>query len=385
MSIGFPREVITPHRKIPLEVPEGMTAVEFFNSAANLRNLALDNGLMRSPEDFLMYRKAIGHSLEFDTSVILDTSQRILDPLGRPVRRDQLTERESHVFSRISRTIIEYMAEIYPDPEKNLIMCGEASLDATWPLAKPGVPTIRMIHNHFIAFGQDQLQNAPAANPDDPNLTDGGHHSLFLYHLSDVYRKFMGVLDLQILEPLDPMCGTLKATGYPQGLPSWQVKGGLSGIVQAQFWREYDAILKGFLDFYRAFFALVANPGGGVPADLYFPDQVDNVLMFNNQFHQVAKEIRDRIKMDPQFANEIRWRPAYKQVIYRDDSGNYIATISQNSIGNAITELLGIVVNHTTDEDAYGAAEPALMDKLHAVRDRMVKAGLGEVVNAETV
>ncbi|MEG3617090.1 hypothetical protein V5T82_01355 [Magnetovibrio sp. PR-2] len=380
MSIGFPREVMTPHRKIPLDVPEGMTAVEFFNSAANLRNLALDNGLMRSPEDFLMYRKAIGHSLEFDTSVILDTSQRILDPLGRPVRRDQLSDRESHVFSRISRTIIEYMAEIYPDPEKNLIMCGEASLDATWPLAKPGVPTIRMIHNHFIAFGQDQLQNAPAADPDNPNLTDGGHHSLFLYHLSDVYRKFMGVLDLQILEPLDPMCGTLKATGYPQGLPSWQVKGGLSGIVEAQFWREYDAILKGFLDFYRAFFALVANPGGGVPQDLYFPGQVDNVLMFNNDFHRVAKEIRDRIKMDPQFANDIRWRPAYKQVIYRDDSGNYIVTISQNSIGNAITELLGIVVNRTTDEDAYGAAEPALMDKLHTVRDRMVKAGLGDPV-----
>ena len=380
MKTGYPRQVHTPHRQIPLSVPDGMTKVEFFNSAANLRNLADDNGLLRTPEDFLLYRKAIGHSLEFDTSVILDTSQRILDPLGRPVRRDQLSERESKVFSRISRTIIDYMAELYPDPGETLIMCGEASLDATWPLCKPGVPTIRMIHNHFIAFPQDQLINAEAADPDNPNLTDGGHHSLFLYHLSDVYHEFLEVLDLQVMRPMETQAGTLAVTGYPQGLPSWEVQGGMDGIAKAQFWREYDDVLKGFLDFYRAFFTLVASPGGGMPTDLYFPDQVDNVLLFNNDFHRVAKEIRDRIKADPQFANEIRWRPAYKQVLYRDDTGRFIVTISQNSIGNAITEMLGIVVARTEDEDAYNRAEPALMAKLHEVRDRLVTAGIGEPV-----
>lgn len=380
MKTGYPRQVHTPHRQIPLSVPDGMTKVEFFNSAANLRNLADDNGLLRTPEDFLLYRKAIGHSLEFDTSVILDTSQRILDPLGRPVRRDQLSERESKVFSRISRTIIDYMAELYPDPGETLIMCGEASLDATWPLCKPGVPTIRMIHNHFIAFPQDQLINAEAADPDNPNLTDGGHHSLFLYHLSDVYHEFLEVLDLQVMRPMETQAGTLAVTGYPQGLPSWEVQGGMDGIAKAQFWREYDDVLKGFLDFYRAFFTLVASPGGGMPTDLYFPNQVDNVLLFNNDFHRVAKEIRDRIKADPQFANEIRWRPAYKQVLYRDDTGRFIVTISQNSIGNAITEMLGIVVARTEDEDAYNRAEPTLMAKLHEVRDRLVTAGIGEPV-----
>ena len=91
MKTGCPREVVTPHRKIPLNVPDGMTAVEFFNSAANLRNLSEDNGLLRTPEDFLMYRKAVADTTEFDTSVILDTSQRILDPLGRPVRRTSST------------------------------------------------------------------------------------------------------------------------------------------------------------------------------------------------------------------------------------------------------------------------------------------------------
>ena len=33
-----------------------------------------------------------------------------------------------------------------------------------------------------------------------------------------------------------------------------------------------------------------------------------------------------------------------KQLIYRNDAGDLIVTISQNSIGNAITELLGVVV-----------------------------------------
>lgn len=381
MTSGFPRQVVTPHRKIPLTVPEGMTPVEFFNSAANLRNLSDDNGLLRTPEDFLLYRKAIGHSVEFDTSVIFDTSQRILDPLGRPVRRDQLCERESKVFSRMSHTIIDYMAEQYPDPGEALIMCGEASLDATWPLCKPGVPTIRMIHNHFIVFPKDVLNTAKAADPDNPNLTDGGHNSLFSSHLSHVYHEFLEVLDLQVLSPMETGAGALAVTGYPQGLPSWVVRGGLNGVAKAQFWREYDDVLKGFLDFYRTFFTLVAKPEGGMPDNLNFPDQVENVLLFNNHFHGVAKEIRDQIKADPQFANEIRWRPAYKQIIYRDDDGNYIVTISQNSIGNAITELLGIEVARTADEDAYARAEPALMARLHEVRDRLVSAGLGEAIS----
>jgi len=381
MKTGFPRQVVTPHRKIPLTVPDGMTPVEFFNSAANLRNLADDNGLLRTPEDFLLYRKAIGHSVEFDTSVILDTSQRILDPLGRPVRRDQLAERESKVFSRMSHTIIDYMAEQYPDPGEHLIMCGEASLDATWPLSKPGVPTIRMIHNHFIVFPMETLKSAPAADPNNPNLTDGGHNSLFSSHLSDVYHQFLDVLDLEVLSPMEIGVGSLSVTGYPQGLPSWVVKGGLDGIAQGRFWREYDDVLKGFLDFYRTFFHLVAQPQGAMPDGLYFPEQVENVLLFNNHFHAVAKDVRDRIWADPQFANEIRWRPAYKQVIYRDCEGRYIVTISQNSIGNAITELLGIVVQRTADEEAYGAAEPALMKKLYEVRDRLVATGLGEAIN----
>ena len=91
---SFPREVRNPHRRIPLEIPEGVTATEFFNSPCNLRHLSRENGLLRTKEGFLLYRKAIGHSNLFDTSIILDTSQTILDPLGRPVRRDQLDRRE---------------------------------------------------------------------------------------------------------------------------------------------------------------------------------------------------------------------------------------------------------------------------------------------------
>ena len=116
--LGFPREVRNPHRRIPLEIPEGVTATEFFNSPCNLRHLSRENGLLRTKEGFLLYRKAIGHSNLFDTSIILDTSQTILDPLGRPVRRDQLDRGEKLVFSRMTQVVFDYMLEKYPDPGK---------------------------------------------------------------------------------------------------------------------------------------------------------------------------------------------------------------------------------------------------------------------------
>ncbi|KJR40640.1 hypothetical protein MCHI_003457 [Candidatus Magnetoovum chiemensis] len=377
------REIITPHRKIPLKIPAGMSAVEFFNSASNLRNLAQENGLLTTPEGFLMYRKLLGHSLEFDTSIILDTSQEILAPLGRPVRRDELTQQQKKVWNRMSKAIFEYMLEKYPDPEKSLILLGEASLDATWPLSKPGVPSIRMIHNHFIVFKKDDLKKAKPADPSNPNLTDAGHHSLFLTHLSDIYHRFLlECTDLKVLEPISTDKSQIKLTGYPQGLPSWEVKGGAEELAKPTFWNEYDDILRGFLDFYRTFFSQVSTRGAPISKEAYFPNQIENILLFNNKFFQVAKVIRDKIKSDPQFANEIRWRPAYKQLLYRDDEGRLIATISQNSVGNAITELLGIVVTRQQDDEAYTKAEKPLIDKLLEVRQRLIDADLGEPVSA---
>ena len=376
-----PRKIITPHARIPMQIPENMSRVEFFNSAANLKNLTQENGLLRSPENFLLYRKLLGHSLEFDTSIILDTSQCILNPLGRPVRRDRLTTHQRRVWSRMSQTIFDYMLEKYPDPGSALVMCGEASLDPTWPLSKPGVPSIRMIHNHFIVFPMEVLKNSELANADHPNLTDGGHNSLFLQNLSELYHRFLEVLNLKILRPISTSASRIQLTGYPQGLPSWEVTGGSSRLTDPLFWDEYDLVLKGFLDFYNAFFAQVSSREAPVPTDAYFPDQVENILYFNNTFSQVTKEVRNRIFKDPTFANEIRWRPAYKQILYRDDAGRLIVTISQNSIGNAITELLGIVVGRVEAPDAYKTAESALIAKLLEVRERLRAADLGEVIN----
>ncbi len=376
-----PRQIVTPHKRIPLKIPEGMSPVEFFNSAANLRNLTQENGLLRTPEDFLVYRKLIGHSLEFDTSIILDTSEKVLDPLGRPVRRDQLSDIQKKVWSRMTQIVMEYMLEQYPDPEQAVVLCGEASLDATWPLSKPGVPSIRMIHNHFIAFTREQLEAADVADPADPNLSDSGHHSLFLEHLSEVYHRFLEILNLMVLKPISSEESRIGLTGYPQGLPSWEVTGGAESLKSLRFWEEYELILMGFLDFYRSFFGQVASRNAPAPVDAYFPDQIENVLLFNNDFHRVAREIRDRVLADPQFANDIRWRPAYKQILYRDDKGRLIVTISQNSVGNAITELLGIVVKRAQDEAAYLAAEQALIDKLLEIRRRLVAADLGEPID----
>jgi hypothetical protein len=377
-----PREITTPHPKIPLTIPEGMAPVEFFNSPANLKNLAEENGLFRTPEDLLMYRKLIGHSTEFDTSVILDTSRRILDPLGRPVRRDQVPRQQKKVWNRMTQILCEYMLQEYPDPGQHLVLCGEASLDSTWPLNKPGVPSIRMIHNHFMVFPTQDLQQAQETDPHNPNLTDSGHHSLFLQHLSDIYHEFLEVLDLQILSHIPTEDSSLKLTGYPQGLPSWEVLGGVEKLKDQYFWYEYEQVLLGFLDFYRTFFSLVATGESLVPAGANFSSQVDDVLLSSNQFQRVARDLRERVIQDPLFANEIRWRPAYKQLLYRDDHGRLIVTISQNSVGNAITELLGIVVKRVQDEAAYGAVEQPLVERLLAARQRLVEAKLGEPISA---
>lgn len=376
-----PRKIVTPRPRMSLAIPEGMTPVEFFNSPANLKNLAEENGLFRTPEDLLMYRKLIGHSSEFDTSIILDTSKRILDPLGRPVRRDQMKRKQKRVFEQMTQIVFDYMLELYPDPAKHVVLCGEASLDSTWPLSKPGVPSIRMIHNHFIAFPTSDLKAAAVANPSDPNLTDSGHNSLFLRNLSDVYHEFLEVLDLQILSPIRSSECALELTGYPQGLPSWVLTDGPERLKDRYFWYEYEQVLRGFLDFYQTFFHLVATGEARVPEQANFATQIDNVLLNSNQFRRVARDLREKVILDPQFANDIRWRPAYKQILYRDDKGRLIVTISQNSVGNAITELLGIVVNRVEDDDAYKRIEPALVGRLLEARDRLRRANLGECIN----
>jgi len=373
-----PRELLTPYRPIPLEVPEGMKPNEFFNSAENLADLEHNNGLLANPEGLLFYRKAIGHSNLFDGSIIYNTSQRILDPLGRPVRRTQVPEAVRHVWNRMNRIAFDFMLERYPDPARHLVLTGEASLDATWSLTAPGVPSIRMLHNHFIVFDKDDLAAAAPADPDNPNLTDGGQHSLFQAHMREAYRAFFDGLDLMLLAPCERGECRLALTGYPQGLPSWEVKGGAAGLGEVRFWHEYDILLKGFLDFYRTFFSQVSTRNAPMLPDLYFPALVEERLLFDNDFLRTAKMVRSRCMRDARYANAIRWQPAFKQLIYRNDEGKLIVTISQNSIGNAITELLGVVVRRVPDAEAYARDEPRLLEQLFELRRRFAEADLGE-------
>ncbi len=382
MSTG-PREITTPFRPIPLDVPEGMTPNEFFNSTENLNDLVHNNGLLQNSEDLLLYRKALGHSNVFDTSIIYNTSKTILDPLGRPVRRTQVPPDVRNVWNRMNQVLIDYMQEQFPDPESHLVLCGEASLDATWPLSSPGVPSIRMLHNHFIVFDKQQLREAELADPANPNLTDGGQHSLFQSYMRNVYRAFFSTLDLKILKPMSGETSQIKLTGYPQGLPCWEINGGLESIKEVQFWREYDLILKGFIDFYRTFFSQVSTRNAPILNGIYFPDQVTDYLLFNNDFLSTAKIVRDQCIKDAKYANAIRWQPAFKQLIYRNDAGKWIVTISQNSIGNAITELLGVVVKRAPDAEAYEKSEPDLVEHLLSVRKRLIDADLGEAIATE--
>ena len=379
MTIG-PREISVPYRPIPLGIPEGMKANEFFNSTENLNDLAHNNGLLQNPENLLLYRKAIGHSNLFDASIIYNTSKLILDPLGRPVRRCQVPTPVINVWNRMNQVLIGYMQETFDDPQRYLLMCGEASLDATWPLTSPGVPSIRMLHNHFIVFDHAGLEAAEMADADNPNLTDGGQHSLFESTMHDVYHEFFASLDLQLLNPFVGEASQLALTGYPQGLPCWKICGGMAAIDTVQFWREYDIILKGFIDFYRSFFSQVSTRNAAIPDNAFFPQQITDKLLHNNQFLGAAKIVRDKCIVDARYANLIRWQPAFKQLIYRNQDGDWFVTISQNSIGNAITELLGVVVNRVPDASAYEAAEPELIEHLLRVRQRLIQADLGEAI-----
>ncbi|MBT2988123.1 MAG: hypothetical protein KME65_04095 [Candidatus Thiodiazotropha sp. (ex Ctena orbiculata)] len=379
-----PREIINPFRPIPLDVPEGMKPNEFFNSTENLNDLIHNNGLLINPEHLLLYRKALGHSNEFDTSIIYNTSRVILDPLGRPVRRTQVPENVRHVWNRMNQIIIGYMDELYPDPASHLLLAGEASLDATWPLSSPGVPSIRMLHNHFMVFPMARLRAAKLADTDNPNLTDGGQHSLFQSYMRDVYREFFDrALELKVLKPISSEASNIQLTGYPQGLPCWEIRGGVEALKNIRFWHEYDAILEGFIDFYRTFFSQVSTRNAPIPKDVYYPDQVENVLLFNNDFIATAKRVRDQCIVDAKYANAIRWQPAFKQLIYRNEADKLIVTISQNSIGNAITELLGVVVKRVPDAEAYGVAEPALLERLLEVRRRLIEADLGDGIGTD--
>ncbi len=379
-----PREIVTPFRSIPLVVPEGMKHNEFFNSTENLNDLIHNNGLLMNPENLVLYRKALGHSTEFDCSIIYNTSKVVLNPLGRPVRRTQLPENVKHVWNRMNEIIISYMLEQYPDPDEALILAGEASLDATWPLTSPGVPSIRMLHNHFIVFPKTLLRNAQLADANNPNLTDGGQHSLFQSYMRDVYREFFDrALNLKILKPASEADARIALTGYPQGLPSWEIQGGAAALKDVHFWREYDEVLKGFIDFYRTFFTQVSTRNAPIPQDVYYPKEVESILLFNNEFLKAAKKVRDNCIVDAKYANAIRWQPAFKQLIYRNDAGKLIVTISQNSIGNAITELLGVVVSRKPDAEAYSKLEPKLIERLLEVRRRLIEADLGEGIGTE--
>lgn len=374
-----PREIVTPFRPIPLDIPEGMKPNEFFNSTENLNDLVHNNGLLTNPENLLLYRKALGHSNLFDASIIYNTSQLVLDPLGRPVRRTQVPGKVRHVWNRMNQVIIDYMLEEFPDPGEALVLAGEASLDATWPLTSPGVPSIRMLHNHFIAFSMDRLRDAELTDEKNPNLTDGGQHSLFQAYMHDVYNEFFEkALNLQVLKPASTEASRIGLTGYPQGLPCWEIQGGVEALKNIHFWQEYDEILKGFIDFYRTFFSQVSTRNAPMPKEVYFPDQVESVLLFNNDFLRTAKKVRDQCIQDAAYANAIRWQPAFKQLIYRNDEGKLIVTISQNSIGNAITELLGVVVNRRPDAEAYEQDEPQLIERLLEVRRRLIEADLGD-------
>jgi hypothetical protein len=71
-------------------------------------------------------------------------------------------------------------------------------------------------------------------------------------------------------------------------------------------------------------------------------------------------------------------------LIYRNETGDWFVTISQNSIGNAITELLVVAVNRIPDGDAYARTEPRLIEHLLRVRERLIDIDLGDPISTDS-
>ena len=112
---------------------------------------------------------------------------------------------------------------------------------------------------------------------------------------SEAYGKFLEVLDLQILKLLPTEAASLNLTGYPQGLPCWEVVGGAERLKDQYFWYEYEQVLRGFLDFYRTFFSMVATGETRVPDNSNFGNQIDDVLLGNQRFVRVARDLREKV------------------------------------------------------------------------------------------
>lgn len=197
--------------------------------------------------------------------------------------------------------------------------------------------------------------------------------------MREVYRRFLDeALDVRILRTVYTDRSRLALTGYPEGLPCREIRGGVAALADTAFWSAYDEILRGFLDFYRTFFSQVSGRNAEILPDVCFPSQIESVLLFDNAFMQTAKRVRERCLGDPAYASSIRCEPAFKQLIFRHDSGRLMLTISQNSIGNAITELLGVVVKRVPDRAAYEACEPVLIERLLEIRRLLIDADLGD-------
>ena len=201
-----------------------------------------------------------------------------------------------------------------------------------------------MLHNHFIVFDKDELRacraGRPATIPTSPTAASTACSGPYARRLPRVLR--------QGARPADPAAGAarrparLALTGYPQGLPSWEIQGGVAAL-------KDSPLLAGVRRASSRASSISTAPSSARSRratrrccdDIYFPELVESVLLFNNDFLKTAKMVRDRCIVDADYANAIRWQPAFKQLIYRNDAGKLIVTISQNSIGNAITELLG--------------------------------------------
>ena len=120
---------------------------------------------------------------------------------------------------------------------------------------------------------------------------------------------FDKALQLKILKPVSGVDARIALTGYPQGLPSWEVQGGAAALRDVHFWREYDEVLKGFIDFYRTFFSQVSTHNAPMLPDVYFPEQVESVLLFNNDFMKTAKKVRDHCIIDAKYATPSAGNP----------------------------------------------------------------------------
>jgi hypothetical protein len=253
-----PREIVTPFRPIPLDVPEGMKPNEFFNSTENLNDLVRTTACWSTRRACCCTARPSGipapSTAPSSTTPPSASSTRSAGRCAAPrcrsaTRRLEPDEPDHHRLH--ARTVPG------PGAAPGAGRRGEPGRHLAADLPRRAQHPHAAQPLHGVPDGE--LRAAPLADPDNPNLTDGGQNSLFQAHMRDVYRAFFDrPWTWRYCAPVARDTSALALTGYPPRAALLGDRRRRRALSDIRFWRSTTPSW-GFLDFYRSFFSQVST------------------------------------------------------------------------------------------------------------------------------